>query len=232
MRKSPPIPIGTKFGRWTIIGPLTSGRLVKLPCRCDCGTERNVERGHLLNGSSSGCECKRKKSFTNSAHRDTVGGKIPPEYSTWLNMKARCQNPKNDHFLEYGGRGISVCNAWSSDFSAFLMYIGRRPSANHSLDRYPDMNGNYEPGNVRWATASEQQRNKRNNRLITAGGRTECITKWAELLGSQPQTIRQRIRLWGDEQRAVLQPIDVRCRSAVKPVFELAAEASQLTCQS
>ena len=86
-------------------------------------------------------------------------------------MKERCYNTRRHNYKDYGGRGIKVCDEWRNDYVAFLSHIGRKPSNYHTLDRI-DVNGNYEPGNVRWATKAQQQRNKRllrNNRSGTAG---------------------------------------------------------------
>lgn len=98
----------------------------------------------------------------------THGCTHAPEYRVWAGMHQRCGNPKNVRYSRYGGRGISVCEQWS-DFACFLEDMGKRPSKDHSLDRYPDNDGNYEPGNCRWATRSQQQQNKatypENNRL-------------------------------------------------------------------
>jgi hypothetical protein len=87
-----------------------------------------------------------------------------PEYFTWRNMRQRCGNAKLPEFKDYGGRGISVCQRWMGSFDAFFADVGERPSDAHTLDRI-DPDGNYEPGNVRWATRTEQQRNKRTTRL-------------------------------------------------------------------
>jgi hypothetical protein len=84
-----------------------------------------------------------------------------PEYTTWLRMKNRCScGPSDQAYSNYAGRGIRVCDEWRSDFSAFFAYMGPRPSPKHSIDRYPDNDGNYRPGNCRWATAKEQNGNK------------------------------------------------------------------------
>lgn len=109
-------------------------------------------------------------------------------------MISRCYNEKHHHYANYGGRGITVCQRWRDSFAAFLADVGPRPSPQHSLDRYPDNNGNYEPGNVRWATRSEQQRNRRVNHLLTFQGKTQCVIAWAEELGINPVTIIARLR--------------------------------------
>lgn len=84
-----------------------------------------------------------------------------PEYAAWHSMKVRCFDPKMPAYKNYGGRGITVCERWARSFPLFLADIGLRPSPQHSLDRYPNNDGDYEPGNVRWATRKQQEANKR-----------------------------------------------------------------------
>lgn len=91
-----------------------------------------------------------------------------PEYRAWMAAKVRCFNPNSQNFYLYGGRGISMCPEWDASFMAFYEHIGPRPSGEHSLDRI-DTNGHYEPGNVRWATRSEQQKNKRPRTMCQNG---------------------------------------------------------------
>ncbi len=91
---------------------------------------------------------------------ETHGMHGTPEYRSWQGAKQRCLNPSDDHYANYGGRGIQICERWRDSFLSFYEDMGPRPSILHSIDRI-DVNGNYEPSNCRWATASEQQRNKR-----------------------------------------------------------------------
>lgn len=114
-------------------------------------------------------------------HGKARRGEQTPEFKVWCQMHTRCRNPKNPQWRNYGGRGIRVCASWA-EFTAFLSDMGERPSVRHSLDRI-DQNGNYEPGNCRWATWGEQQRNRRNNNMITWRGETLCLTDWAKRLG-------------------------------------------------
>ncbi len=95
----------------------------------------------------------------------SMGRRPTPEYSAWVAMKIRCTNAETPIYQRYGAVGIGVCARWSASFEDFLEDLGPRPSARHSLDRFPDRRGNYEPGNVRWATLEEQNRNRSSVRL-------------------------------------------------------------------
>jgi hypothetical protein len=96
-----------------------------------------------------------------------------PEHAAWGSARDRCTNPHSSSWANYGGRGIGMCPEWAASFEAFLAHIGPRPSPSHSLDRYPDNDGHYEPGNVRWATKREQDRNRRTTKLTLE--QTEAI---------------------------------------------------------
>jgi hypothetical protein len=91
------------------------------------------------------------------------GASYWPEYQSWSDMKQRCSNPRHPRFNDWGGRGIKVCDRWRHSFENFLADIGRKPTPEHSIDRI-DVNGDYEPTNCRWATASEQMSNQRRQR--------------------------------------------------------------------
>jgi hypothetical protein len=109
-------------------------------------------------------------------------------------MVARCTNSNRPDYAFYGGRGIQVCREWRESFAAFLQAVGERPSPKHSLDRFPNMNGNYEPGNVRWATKHEQMQNTRATRLISFNGQTHGLNEWARRLGMTHSSIQGRMR--------------------------------------
>lgn len=117
---------------------------------------------------------------------------VSPEYRAWKNMKARCSNPTYPDFHRYGGRGITVCERWREDFYNFLADMGLRPEG-LSLDRWPDNNGNYEPGNCRWASDRDQRRNTRRNVHLTISGRTQTMADWAQESGLHKNTLQKRV---------------------------------------
>ncbi len=123
----------------------------------------------------------------------THGLSKTPLYRIWGLIKHRCNNPNNPAYPRYGGRGIKMCERWQLSFEVFAADVGPRPTPQHSIDRYPDPNGHYEPGNVRWATATEQARNQRSNRLFTINGETLTLAEWAERHGKSFRTVFQRL---------------------------------------
>jgi hypothetical protein len=119
-----------------------------------------------------------------------------PEYSIWKGVKARCFNPKSKIFSYYGGRGITMVEPWRSNFASFLKDAGLRPSPRHQLDRI-DNNRNYEPGNVRWVTRTQQCNNRRNNRFYTWNGQTKTLSQWARHLGFERLVLHNRLLRYG-----------------------------------
>ena len=115
------------------------------------------------------------------------------EYQIWQGMSARCYCKTTGNYERYGGQGIVVCDRWRRSFNSFLADMKVRPSDRHSLDRWPDQDGNYTPDNCRWATKQEQQRNLHSNRLLTLNGRTQCLTAWATEVGLTQRALSNRL---------------------------------------
>lgn len=139
-------------------------------------------------------------------HGGAKNGHETGEYKVWAGIKRRCFNANDSSFENYGGRGITMNPTWRISFAAFLRDVGERPSSRHSLDRI-NPNGNYEPGNVRWATPKEQQNNRRNNRRVTVNGETMTIAQWADKTGITSRIIHFRIwRLGWTPEDAVTTP--------------------------
>lgn len=124
-------------------------------------------------------------------HKTADGGSR--EYHCYNAMRARCHNPKNPNFPRYGGRGISVCERWRLSFTAFLEDMGRCPSNGHSIDRI-DNDGDYHPGNCRWADATQQANNRRSSRLISHDGVTMSLAEWSRHKGIGVSTIHARLK--------------------------------------
>ncbi len=127
-------------------------------------------------------------------HGHARKGKYTPEYYAWSDAKGRCYRKTKWNYERYGGRGITMCERWLNSFANFLADMGLRPSPEHSLDRFPNNNGNYEPGNCRWATRKQQVRNRRSNQLVSFNGETHLLIEWSEMLGIPYKTLFARRR--------------------------------------
>jgi len=139
-------------------------------------------------------------------HGHLAGEQTSHEYGVWSAMVSRCHRPSRKDYKDYGARGIEVAPVWRTSFKRFLQDVGTAPSREHSIDRFPDKQGNYEPGNVRWATRMEQAQNRKDNRNLTLNGVTQCISQWSRDLHLHEDTIRSRLKRGWDAERA-LQPI-------------------------
>lgn len=149
--------------------------------------------------------------------REVHGMRKSPEYIIWANARQRCTNPSNPGYADYGGRGIVMDEEFVLSFAAFYEHVGPRPSPKHMLDRIDNDSG-YCHGNLRWVLRKDQNRNRRNTRKITFGGRTAGLSEWAEILGCNRESLKARLdRGWSVEE-AFLTPTywDGKSRQKVK----------------
>jgi hypothetical protein len=199
---------GNRYGKWTVISGPVEGDFQGAfwLCRCDCGTEKAISGSRLRLGRSRQCvPCQRIARKTHG-----MAGKTP-EYQTWVHLIMRCENKKDRAYNRYGGRGIKVCESWRDSFTNFLADMGPRPSTKHSIDRINN-DGNYEPGNCRWATRAEQNANTSQNRLFTIGNETLCLAHWAARFGISKASLWARLNLGWDIQMALTAPKNTKRR--------------------
>lgn len=161
-----------KFGKLLVVersGYI--GAKIAWSCLCECGNVKRISATNLKNGHTSSCGCLQKQlqsariTIANTVHGHNKGGtgNQSRTWNSWSSMKKRCTMKKHISYKDYGGRGITFCERWK-EFIPFLQDMGERPEG-HTLDRI-DVNGNYEPSNCRWATLSEQQKNKRKRACV------------------------------------------------------------------
>lgn len=195
---------GRQFGRWRVVSYAGSDQYSKATwlCHCICGVERVVRKGLLLRGESQSCGCLNKEIIDKLKfkHGFAVRGQRYPEYSVWAAMVQRCINPNHPAFQHYGARGITVCKRWLQ-FKNFITDMGQRPSKLYSLERVNN-NESYCIGNCRWATKTEQQRNRRDVRLIAFKGQNCCLAEWAVKLRVPYTTLFNRLKRGWPVERA------------------------------
>ena len=162
--------VGKRFGRLVVLrfAGIDKRRNALWLCRCDCGKETIVQGMHLLSmhTRSCGCLCIDRVRKANTKHGGATRSGWSKEYRAWKNMKSRCLDPNSKRYCDYGGRGITICERWLHSFENFLADVRRAPGPEYSIDRINN-DGNYEPGNVRWATRKQQRQNRRRPKIKT-----------------------------------------------------------------
>lgn len=191
---------GKRFGMLTVLGIDDRGtRKTYWMCQCDCGNVKSVRSDSLQNGAIKSCGCLKKKqdamNLTSNHSHKMSGTRL---FGEWQGMKGRCFNKNNARFARYGGRGITVCDEWRDDFSAFARWAAENGyDEKLTLDRI-DNDKSYSPENCRWADARTQSRNRSTNVSVTIGNSTRTLTEWCEIFRLDPRTVFARYRRNGD----------------------------------
>jgi hypothetical protein len=197
---------GLRFNRVTILSYEGKNKCSQSvwKCRCDCGTLFRAIGKDVVKSHTKSCGCWQRESrvITHTTH----GQSKSPTWVCWVEMLKRCRNKNFVHFNHYGGRGIKVCDRWLS-YEKFIEDVGERPTKEHTLDRFPNNNGNYEPGNVRWATRLEQGANKRNNRIVRIGEVENTLSQWCRHFGINSKTVYSRLSSGCSEIEALTKPV-------------------------
>lgn len=207
-RKRNPVPdeTGNVYGKLTVVSrEKGNSRGAVWLCLCECGSFASINGWNLRSGQRKSCGCAASVVET---HGHSVGERSP-EYVCWAGMKQRCTDANCNSYPNYGAKGVTVCERWLNSFADFLADMGLRPSKRHSLDRYPKQDGNYEPGNVRWATDKEQGNNKSTNRIIEFNGESHTMAEWADILGMTINALFERLKAGWSVERALTTPLKV-----------------------
>lgn len=193
---------GDKFGQLFVmaVGQIAGTYKYFSVCQCSCGSSaKKIRSDRLVSGEAKSCGCLHKKKITTHGLTKNI------HYSRWRQMHRRCYNPKDSAYKSYGGRGITVCEAWH-DVSVFVAQLPDGHWVGAEIDRINN-DGNYEPGNVRWATPKQNSGNRRSARLLTFDGRTQSQREWAKEMGLPDQTIHHRLTSLGwSVDRALSEP--------------------------
>lgn len=211
-RKSDDEMIGYRKGTLTVIAfdSLRNGRSY-WKVQCDCGVVKTM-RSDGMHDYSTCDKCKAEKQRQRML---THGETKTSLYTTWRGIKSRCYNNKNVSYQSYGARGIKICPEWLDNYEAFRDYVTKLPNYNvrgYSIDRI-DVNGDYKPGNIRWADTDTQANNKRDNHLMELKGEILTAKQWSNRLGIKYSTIMNRIRMdWSDEE-VLTRPIQIHKRA-------------------
>lgn len=170
-------------------------------CLCDCGNSVVVQGSYLRAGRVTCCGCTRKY-LGGYTRNDQNGLSRTPTYKTWSSMILRCYYQSHRSYKNYGDMGIRVCERWRNSFLSFVEDMGIRPLG-MTLDRFPDPKGHYEPGNCRWATAIEQNNNRRGNRIVHFDGEDMTLAELSRRVQVPYRTLHDRLSHGWSIERAV-----------------------------
>lgn len=202
---------GDRFGRWTVLGlpvslVMSGFRRTFLVVECECGGVGFINQSQLTTGKSNSCGCLSIDAHT--THGAAKRGRHHKIYAAWKHMRDRCRNPRHEHYSNYGGRGIVVCEEWIASFEGFRDWSLANGYADHlTIDRIDNEKG-YFPDNCRWTTIKAQARNRRTNRPESAFGETKLVCEWAEDSRCVVSlvTLKHRFRMGWEAERAITEP--------------------------
>lgn len=199
---------GKKFGKWTVLkySHLKNNHHGYWLCRCECGTEKEVTADSLIKGTSKSCGCWRGEPFKKEPPKTHL-----PYYQklslVLAQMKARCYNPDDKSYKNYGGRGIKIYKEWHSPINFYNWAMGNGYEEGLTIERI-DVNGNYCPGNCTWVPKSEQAKNRRCNVRITINDETHCLSEWCRIYNIADSTVWKRTKkMHWDVVKALIVPV-------------------------
>lgn len=198
---------GKKFGRLTVVKHVGSDRNNQALwlCDCDCGNEHIVTGHSLLRGAVKSCGCL--KNDLSSARLKIHGKSNTRLYDIWTAMKQRCYNKRHSHYLNYGGRGITICDEWKTDFKNFYCWaIANGYSDSLTIDRINN-DGNYEPSNCRWITNFEQQQKRTNTHIVEYKGELFTLSQLARKYNIKPNVLERRIKCGWEIEKSLYTPV-------------------------
>lgn len=191
--------VGEKINHLTLIEKHEG---VKSLFKCDCGNEKMINLYNVKIGKTKSCGCLFKEHPNHTKH----GDRWTRLYRIWRGMRERCNTPSCSTYKNYGARGITVCDEWNNyeTFKKWALKNGYNDKL--TIDRV-NVNGNYEPSNCQWTTYKRQANNTRNNRILTAFGRTMTMTQWAEEVGIKASTLWARLDRGWSVEKALAEPL-------------------------
>src|SRR5450631_1787951 len=199
--------VGQRFSRLVVLERVENDKHRLWRCLCDCGNTTVADTANLANGHTRSCGClvkdKASENFTTHGLTNT------PEHRTWMSNNNRCNNENDKQYVDYGGRGIHICERWIS-FKNFLEDMGKKPSPQYSIDRIDNELG-YSKENCRWSTAKTQANNRRSNKYLVVDGVKKTLMEWSEHYQLSYSMIQDRLRDgWSDEDAVKIKPYQKR----------------------
>ena len=210
---------GQKFGRILVLGYVgRSNSKAVWSCRCDCGNTATPTVGALEKGRTVSCGCYSLEAFTQRVTKHNMSRSRL--YHKWTNIISRCEYTKNQHYVHYGGRGITVCDRWRN-FENFLADMGPRPGPEYSIERIDNDLG-YSPENCKWATRSQQNENTRRNHILEYEGEQLTISQWAKRQELTVAALNGRLRLGWNIKDALTTPVkEYKHRQEIPPAIPM-----------